>query len=609
MLAAWLAALAPAGAGAGAPPDPPSIQSLESPEHVARFGLFEARAEVLPRPANPFDPDEVDLQAVFVDPGGGERRAIGFWYQGYERALVGGVEQLEPVGDPHFRARFTPDMAGSWTWWWEVRTPGGSARSETRGLRVVPSSGRGFLRRSPYDDRYLAFDNGTPYFAVGENLGWYDARGTYAYDAWLAALARQGASYARLWMPSWAMGIEWSDTGLGDYTARLGRAWQLDHVLGEAERRGIHVMLSLQNHGAFSARVNPEWAANPYNAANGGPLATPSGIFSDPTAKAYFKRRLRYVVARWGFSTAILAWELWNEADLVDRYRSGDSLAWHREMADWLRALDPHDHLVSTSFSTGLLDPVVWLGAGLDFTQLHFYSTFDFNGVPVTTAPNLAEDVVGFSEARLALAPLPVLFAELGVDARGPAETRAADPGGIGVHDGLWAGVVSQGFGTAMSWWWDNLIDLEPDLYYPMFGALARFVGGVAFDREAFEALAGSASEPGGRPLVAYGLQGQGAVLVWLKDDAFQWYAPDAAGIAGALLRLDALPAGAWCGRWYDTWAGRWGPGVRVAGAGGPLELSVPPFERDLALRLRRCPPRGPGAAYEVQEMGSGRPR
>ena len=587
----WLAALALAGARSGAATAAPALQGLDAPRRVACFKLFEARVEVLPRPANPFDPDEVDLQAVFVDPGGAEHRAIGFWYQAYERALVGGVEQLAPMGEPHFRVRFTPDAVGDWTWWWEVRTPDGTAQSAVRTLRVVPSNRHGFLRRSRRDERYLAFDDGTPYFAVGENLGWYDGRGTYAYDAWLAALAHQGANYARLWMPSWAMGVEWSDTGLGDYTARLDRAWQLDHVLRRAERRGIHVMLSLQNHGAFSARVNPEWAGNPYNAANGGPLAAPGAIFTDPEAKAWFKRRLRYVVARWGFSTAILAWELWNEADLVDGYRSGPSRDWHREMADWLRALDPHGHLVSTSFSTGLLDTLVWLGSGLDFTQLHFYSTFEFNGVPVTAAPNLAEDVVGFSAARLALAPLPVLFAEIGVDARGPAETRAADPGGIGVHDGLWAGVVSQGFGTAMGWWWDNLIDLEPDLYYPMFGAVARFVDGVAFDREAFEALAGSAAEPGGRPLVAYGLQGERAFLVWLKDDAFQWYAPDPAEIAGAVLRLDALPAGGWCGSWYDTWAGRWRRGVRrIAADGGPLELVVPRFERDLALRLRRCP-------------------
>jgi hypothetical protein len=180
-----------------------------------------------------------------------------------------------------------------------------------------------------------------------------------------------------------------------------------------------------------------------------------------------------------------------------------------------------------------------------------------------------------------------VLFAELGVDSRGPAETRAADPDGIGVHDGLFAGIVSGGYGTAMTWWWDNLIELEPERYYPMFGAAARFAEGVRFDRERFAPVAGAA-EGSARPLALYGLQGRRTVLVWLKDDAHQWYAPDPVAIAGASLRLDGLPRGRWCGSWFDTWAGADTASVRVRG-GKPVTLAVPTFTGDLALRLRRC--------------------
>ncbi len=576
--------LAPRAAGAGA--EAPRIENLEGPRAVGRYELFETQADVAPLPANPFDPAQIDVQAVFVAPDGSERRAIGFWYQAYERSLAGDVETRTPVGAPHFRVRFTPDRVGAWRWHWEVKTPAGEVRSEKRRLRVGRSRRPGFLRRSRRDDRYLAFDDGSAYFAVGENLSWSDARGTYAYDAWLAALAGQGASWARLWMPSWAMGIEWSDTGLGDYTARLDRAWQLDAVLLEAERRGIAVQLVLQNHGAFSTTANSEWAGNPYNAANGGPLASAAAFWTDPEAKAFFQRRLRYVVARWGYSTALLAWELWNEADLVDGYESATVAAWHQEMADLIRALDPQDHLVTTSFAVFVFDPNVWR-AGLDLTQLHFYATYDSGGGPVVIAPNVSEQVIDFTSRRRDQVALPVLFAELGVDSRGPAETRAADPGGLGVHDGLFAGIVSGGYGTAMTWWWDNLIDLEPDLYYPMFGAAARFVEGVRFDRERFEtavgAVAGSA-----RPLVFRGLQGRRTLLAWLKDDAHQWYAPDPAPIAGATLRLGALPRGRWCGSWFDTWAGSDLEPLKLRGS-RPLEIAVPTFTGDVALRLRRC--------------------
>jgi hypothetical protein len=575
----------PSGARAAA--EPPQIAGLEGAERVRRYELFETRAEVTPAAANPFNPAQIDVRGVFTAPDGSVREAIGFWYQEYERALENGVEVRTPVGAPHFRVRFTPDRAGVWRWHWVVVTPAGEARSEPRRLRVARSKRHGFLRRSKRDDRYLAYDDGSAYFAVGENLSWYDARGSYAYDAWLAALAEQGASWARLWMPSWAMGIEWSDTGLGDYGARLDRAWQLDAVLAEAERRGIAVQLVLQNHGAFSTVYNSEWAANPYNAANGGPLESAAEFWTDPEARALFQRRLRYAVARWGYSTAILAWELWNEAELSDGYSGADTVGWHREMADFLRAHDPHDHLVTTSFSLPILDVGVWNESGLDLTQIHLYATLGSESGPVTTRPNVSEAVVELSAARRAVTTQPLLFGELGVDARGPAETRAADPGGIGVHDGLFAGVVSGGYGTAMTWWWDNLIDLEPELYYPMFGAAARFVSGVRFDRERFEAITGT-TEGSARPLVARGLQGRRTLLLWLKDDAYQWYAPEPFQVEGATLRLDALPRGRWCGYWYDTWAGAEVERVRVRG-GRPAALEVPAFEGDVALRLRRC--------------------
>src|SRR5512145_393916 len=146
---------------------PPSLEALPAPRHVAQWGRFEASARVAPEPANPFDPAEADLRAVFEAPDGRRFEAIGFWYQGFERALVGGSERLVPVGEPHWRVRFTPDRPGEWRWHWTLRTPDGSAASETARFAVGATQRPGFLRRSARDPRYLAFDDGTPFFAVG----------------------------------------------------------------------------------------------------------------------------------------------------------------------------------------------------------------------------------------------------------------------------------------------------------------------------------------------------------------------------------------------------------------------------------------------------------
>jgi hypothetical protein len=330
---------------------------------------------------------------------------------------------------------------------------------------------------------------------------------------------------------------------------------------------------------------NAQWSANPYNAANGGPVATPGAFFTDPSARALFARRLRYVVGRWSAATNLLAWELWNEVDLTGGYRSADQVAWHREMAAVLRALDPADHLVSTSFSIFTNDDAVWRVAGLDFTQLHFYSR-----IPVQILPNLAANIATWVPERITDFRRPVLFAELGVDAAGPAETRAVDPEGIGIHDGLWAAPMAGSFGTAMTWWWDNLIDVEPDRYYPMFGSVARFLADVRWDRERFApAFAYTASPVTGRPLVGRGLVGDTTVLLWVKDDAYQWTAPARVEIPDGLVALAGLRPGAWRGGWWDTWAGApVGEPVSVTG-GAPVLLRPPAFTGDVALRLDRC--------------------
>ena len=65
----------------------------------------------------------------------------------------------------------------------------------------------------------------------------------------------------------------------------------------KAYNRGIYLMVSLLNHGAFSTLFNSEWASNPYNAANGGPLATPADFFTnlDAVPRARFEWKEEWV--------------------------------------------------------------------------------------------------------------------------------------------------------------------------------------------------------------------------------------------------------------------------------------------------------------------------
>ena len=81
---------------------------------------------------------------------------------------------------------------------------------------------------------------------------------------------------------------------------------------------------------------------------------------------------LRYFVARYGYSTSIMAWELFNEVQFVDRIREKNDWdtvgKWHDEMAKYVRSIDTNHHLITTSSE---LDKPIWNQT--DYYQGHGY--------------------------------------------------------------------------------------------------------------------------------------------------------------------------------------------------------------------------------------------
>ena len=79
-----------------------------SSRRVPLYGLLEVDLNVTASYDNPFDPDQVNVTAVFELPSGRKMTVPAFYYQEYERRLVDGREFLRPVRDPYWKIRFTP---------------------------------------------------------------------------------------------------------------------------------------------------------------------------------------------------------------------------------------------------------------------------------------------------------------------------------------------------------------------------------------------------------------------------------------------------------------------------------------------------------------------
>lgn len=457
---------------------------------VPQFGKFELTIDLAATYDNPFDPEQVDLTAELTTPAGKHLVVPGFFYQPYRNRSPGDDSRrplLEPAGEPCWMVRFTPTEIGKYDYVVHLQNRFGKVQGDVRSppgtFMALPSNSPGFIRVSRTNPRYFEFDNGQPFFAVGQNL-----QNDWPYYDHSRRLAQGGANCARVWTfchwtwLEWTFktGLKWagpgdwmrSYAGAGRYNQRI--AWIADDCLERWTRDGLFVMLCLGNAtggGELSMEKTDSygsWDGHPYNLANGGFLDDPSLFWTDQHARQLYRQRLRYILARWGYSPQIWALEFWNELGEA----RPEIVAWHREMAQYVRELDPNRHLLTTSTWQGNLDKfaAIWDLPEMDFTQGHHYGA-----LPGMTA-RIAE--------HLARWPKPYLNGEGGGPPARDERGESLDPGSIEFHNSLWAPLAMGSAGTTLPWWWRERI--EPQDLFSHYRAVARFAGDVPWNRAPF---------------------------------------------------------------------------------------------------------------------------
>lgn len=428
----------------------------------------EWRLEGAPSTANNFDPDLIRIDAVFTTPSRRVLTVPAFWYQDYTRALVNGGQVLTPAGSPGWRIRYTPDEAGEYSFAITITQPGQPAMAPVVAkfsvTAAAPAAPAGWIRTAA-DHRYLETSEGRPLRLIGANVCWSGPRGTYDFDQWFPAMRAAGENFARLWLAPWAMGLEHKPGTLNRYD--LAEAWHADYVLQLAEQNGLNVLIAMDHHGMFMAN-DPAWGgsnnfwtrSSPYAVENGGPCANPNEFFTKPEAGQLYQKRLRYLIGRYGYSPRLLSWQFFNEIDNSYIPRSalvhGDVVAWHRNMARWLKANDPYQHLVSTSLTGASDRPDYWTMSELDFAVYHSYGEAD----PARYVAKLSADLT----RRYGK---PVMIGEIGTSHLN--WNLANDPYLRGFRQGLWGGTLGGSMGTSMSWWWE---DIHTDQAYPFYTVL-----------------------------------------------------------------------------------------------------------------------------------------
>lgn len=446
------------------------------------FELFDTK-EYKDLNLNPFDYREVMIKGKFISPSGDEVVVPAFWYQDYEIQLntswggqptgisgqastnplePQGLEMVNYMGDPHFRLRYLPRETGIHELHVEVYK--NEVISQVIETTFEVTDGiqdyKGVLKVEEVHKRNFIFEDGTTFIPIGQNLGWYTSstRQTEDYRVWFDHMHQNSANFTRIWMGTWSFSLHWGNS-YDNFSSRQPQAARLDKVVELAREYDIYYMLTLLNHGQFSATVNAQWASNPWNKAKGGILDYPSQFFTNVNAKEAYKQQLLYIIARWGYSSHLAAWELFNEVDWTDNFNSTSVYMWHTEMAAFVKEHDPYNHMITTSYKgkTGGAYQSKWI----EFVNPHDYGY---------ASKNVMTHLVPVIQGLFGNYKKPVLQSEIGVNWENGRLTTEADPTGISLKQSQWAGMMGGGAGGAMNWWWDSWVHPN-NLYYRFMGA------------------------------------------------------------------------------------------------------------------------------------------
>lgn len=238
--------------------------------------------------------------------------------------------------------------------------------------------------RPTENGRAFVFPNGTVGVTVGQNDGYpwpdlyqaYRNRNYTTTENYVKMLRANGVNVMRIMLDYAEKPQDFLENPLGVYNPRVVAFF--DWFFAVCERHGMTILLTPWD----TFWMNQPWSASPYNAANGGPCATQADFIRKPEARAWQKKRFKYLIDRWGNSPAIFAIDLLNEFDIWwDPATPAERADWVNEMADYVRGYEiekwGHAHMLTVSSAAsnpgGAIGDAVYRHPLFEFANTHQY--------------------------------------------------------------------------------------------------------------------------------------------------------------------------------------------------------------------------------------------
>lgn len=294
----------------------------------------------------------------------------------------------------------------------------------------------------------------------------------------------------------------------------------------------------------------------------------------------------RYLIARWGYSTAIHSWELNNEGspDEVSHYQMT------QEFARFMHENDAHPHLATTSFWSEWR-PNFW-GDHERYPDVDYADIHQYTGDDREAAYNLSEWQSRVSmELYSAKIGKPVMRGETGIgypDLDFFAYLEQPNPG-IWYHDLLWT-QLNEGAMFDPNYWWSEHLDQihRESISRPFY----LFVKDLDLNKGGYHGLEAQLDNP---EILVFGQKNieKGKAHLWIKNKKYTWRNvmqvdhPQAITRPSGAITFPMEPDSEYTIEYWNTYTGRIYDRQTVrSDPAGNLTIQVNRLENDFAVKI-----------------------
>ncbi|MCB9457675.1 MAG: PQQ-binding-like beta-propeller repeat protein [Anaerolineaceae bacterium] len=569
-------------------------------------------------PSDPRGVDGITIDGHFITPSGQEQVVPAFYHQQYQ----GTGTQLTATNVFSWKLRFAPQETGDYNYYITITDRNGTTRHPANGTLAftsTESNRKGFVRASTRDSRFLEYSNGESFVPISSGHQWwaFGQGRSLDFERTFEEYARYGINLTRIWDQNDGYGLtveghfdaynypdDFNPIDRGIDIGSLPKGTQMnqrgnyeeDRIIEAAERNGVQIILG--SHG------DPFWIwdASVYNESwNPNPVA-----MDDPAHLRYWQRNFRYRVARWGYSTAVMAWEVWNEHGHV--LANSDAYRFYQTYGQYQIQTDPYRHLRTTSQGSQAWSPDFWSSSAFDIASYHDYmmisrypaeltydaANFVYRFAQCLRTADARNCGLGLGDGSTWNGPAkPIFWGELD---SGTTQWNQANINPKATHDVRWAGLFSPIGMAPIDWYWDQQSAAFIATKHAEAGIASRYFQGVDYAGLNFTYLStddvrntSQSIAVSNAKLRVLGMRAANGAqaFAWVQNrDNSRWDQGVNNNPLNATFTINQMASGNYRVEIWDTYTGQVTDGGIVAANNGAVTVQVSNLTKDVAVKI-----------------------